>query len=108
MATLEKWKSGWETEDLDLLWQVYDPDFRSGNFDRERFLESKKQFFIKYPTIRVALDHVSIKKRGNQFVVDALRTFRGGHHREKQWKRFVLVPSKDHEFRILKEVWLRK
>ncbi len=108
MATLEKWKLGWESEDLDLLWQVYHPDFRSGKLDRERFLESKKQFFIKYPTIRVALDHISIKKRGNHFVVDALRTFRGGHHQEKQWKRFVLVPGRDHEFRILKEVWLRK
>jgi hypothetical protein len=108
MATLDRWKSGWESEDLDLLWQVYHPDFRSGNLDRERFLQSKKQFFIKYPTIRVALDHISIKKRGNRFIVDALRTFRGGHHQEKKWKRFVLVPGRDHEFRILKEVWLRK
>ncbi|MCA1961074.1 MAG: hypothetical protein LDL33_09770, partial [Desulfomonile sp.] len=56
---LSRWKSAWESKDLDAYGGFYHSSFRSGRMVYDQFIDHKKKMFDKYRTISVDLDRVS-------------------------------------------------
>jgi len=102
---LSKWKTAWETKDVDTYGGFYHSSFRAGKMVYDQFIDHKKKLFGKYQTIGVQLDRVSVKKVRGGYQVRFFQRFQGDSHNDKGWKTMTLVGNKDQGFKIISEEW---
>jgi murein L,D-transpeptidase YafK len=105
LAFLEGWKLAWEQKNLDRFMKMYHPDFEHEGMNYAMLLKTKKNFFRKYRTIRVAVERVEIRKVQGRVLVRFVQSFQGDNYSDKGWKSMVLAGGKDAGFRIVSEGW---
>ncbi len=102
---LAEWKSAWENKDIATYGRMYVPDFQLGDMDYKQFLKYKQHLFRKYREIRIETDHVQAQKIGNEIMLDFMQSFQGDDYQDNGWKKLILTPDEETDYKIVQEEW---
>ncbi len=102
---LAEWKSAWERKDIATYGRMYVPDFVQGDMDYKTFVMYKQYLFRKYRNIRVETTEVQAQKVGNEIMLDFMQSFQGDDYQDNGWKKLILTPDEETEYKIVQEEW---
>lgn len=105
LTQFEQWRKAWETSDVPTYMQYYDPTFKAGKMDYEKWANHKSKLKELYKFIKVELSTPTILRNKNQVVIRTLQRYKSDKHEDFGEKTIHASYSPDVGFRIIREDW---
>ena len=105
LDNFEKWRSAWETSDVDTYMQFYDPTFHTGQMNFDQWQRHKAKLKKLYSFIKVSLTQPLILHSRQQVVVRTIQNYESDLHKDAGEKTIHAHYSDTTGFKIIREDW---
>jgi lipopolysaccharide export system protein LptA len=103
-AFLDKWKSAWESKNLDQYMAFYSRRFQSGKWDWNGWRNHKADIFRRTRIIEVVSESVEVKRQPDGVRVSFLQRYRADSHQDRGRKELHLI-AENGLWKIIGENW---
>lgn len=104
----EKWRSSWESQDIDSYIRFYDKTFQNDKMNFNRWYKHKKRMRALYSDIKVKLSVPLIISNKDQVVMRTLQNYKSNLHEDSGEKTLHCQASPQdgvYGFKIVREDW---
>lgn len=102
---IEKWRTSWQSKNVDDYIKFYGADFKALGMDREKWRKYKQDLAGKYEFIKVNLTEPVVLHHGDEMVVRFLQDYSSDKNSDFGEKTLYLKKSEQGEFQIIGEEW---
>ena len=102
LQVIEKWRSGWETEDMDKYMSAYSSSFRSSGKDWYQWRAYKERLAKQYKKIRVKLQNLRILKNDGLVMTSFIQSY-SNEHFDSTGRKTLYLRQNSEEWKIIGE-----
>jgi len=107
LAWVEKWRSAWETKDIDKYISYYKDNFSSMRMNKARWKKYKSILAENYKYIKVGLENVQVFKHQDKFMFRFLQKYESDR-KQDFGEKFLYVQDNQDGMGIVGEEWVPK
>lgn len=101
---LDSWKGLWQSQDLDKYIENYADDFSVQNFNKQSWLEHKKNLKARYKYVKINLSSPQIFHIKNQYLFQFVQEYESDGHKDIGIKNLYVLKDGD-KLKIHREEW---
>lgn len=103
-TTIYAWRDAWKSKNIDKYMSFYSPDFRSGTFDYQSWLDEKAKIFQRPSPISIEISDPDVSFDGKQAIAKFNQKYESLYHSDFGKKKLILA-KRNVTWKIVSEEW---